>query len=174
MKLVRWKRFTWDLADFAMPAPSLGVPYVLRPAAADDERAATEISINAIAADTGWNDDRAPIREWLFGRIAQIFSTETTPAVVITHGQRIVGASVFTTEVDAETQLITGPCVSSEYRNRGFGSALLHATLAQLRAAGHTRVVALAPSNVPAARFVYPKFDSAAAECEFEPALARV
>jgi ribosomal protein S18 acetylase RimI-like enzyme len=174
MKLVRWKRFTWDLTEFSTPAPVLGVPYILRAAAQDDQKSTSEIVINAIAADTGWNNERGTVREWLASSIEHVFSSEHTPAVVITHGQRIIGASIFTTEMDAETQFISGPCVSPEYRNRSLGSALLHATLTQLRAAGLSRAAALVPSNVPASRFVYPKFGSVASECEFEPALARV
>ena len=46
------------------------------------------------------------------------------PALVITHGQRIIAASAICTDADAESNLISGPCVLVEYCNRGLGTAL--------------------------------------------------
>jgi predicted N-acetyltransferase YhbS len=57
------------------------------------------------------------------------------PALVICHGQRIIGASALSTEMDAENHLLSGPCVLMEYRNRGLGTALLYYSLKQLRTA---------------------------------------
>jgi len=59
----------------------------------------------------------------------------------------------------AEDHLTPGPCVLMEYRNRGFGSALLEESLRQLRAAGLTRASGLTKSNAPVAKFLYPKFN---------------
>ena len=46
-----------------------------------------------------------------------------------------------------------------EYRNRGFGTALLGEALRQLREAGLARAIALTKNNAPVAKFLYPKFN---------------
>jgi len=78
---------------------------------------------------------------------------------------------VLNTDVEADSNLVSGPCVLSEYCNRGLGTALLHATLVQFREAGLERVVAITKENTTACKFVYPKFGSDGASCEYSPAL---
>jgi N-acetylglutamate synthase-like GNAT family acetyltransferase len=75
----------------------------------------------------------AIIKDWLIAQIDAAFEREPVPAVVISHGTRIIAASAISTDVAADTNLISGPCVSIEYRNRGLGTALLYHTLLQLR-----------------------------------------
>jgi len=59
--------------------------------------------------------------------------------LALRHGSRIIGASVISTEAEADMHLIPGPCISMEYRNRGFGTRLLEAALSRLREAGLSR-----------------------------------
>ena len=93
------------------------------------------------------------------------------PGLVLTHGPRIIAASVLNTEVDADSHLVSGPCVLSEYCNRGLGTALLHASLLQLREAGLTKAAAITKENTAAGKFVYRKFGAESASCEYSPAL---
>src|SRR4030095_12400194 len=136
MKLVRWKRFTWDLTQLPAPASMPGQPYTVRPAYGDDSEAVSKIILSAFTLDSAWSDTFANIREWLSNQITAAFDREAAPAVVITHGTRVIAASALSTDVDADTHLISGPCVSMEYRNRGLGSALLFHTMSQLREGG--------------------------------------
>jgi len=174
MKLVRWKRFTWDLSKLPTPAPPLAERYNIRPAFAEDQKGVTDIILSAFTLDSAWGDAFALVREWLTAQIEAAFERETAPAMVITHGQRVIAAAAITTELEAETHLLSGPCVSMEYRSRGLGTALLYQTLAQLRQSGLTNVHGITKINVPAEKFVYPKFGGISADHEFEPALIRI
>ena len=93
--------------------------------------------MTAFSLDSAWSDTLNLFRDRLENADRSIaFERESVPALVITHGQRIIAASVLNTEVDADSHLVSGPCVLSEYCNRGLGSALLRKTLKQLRDAG--------------------------------------
>lgn len=173
MKLVRWKRFTWDLTKLPTPAPALAERYNIRPSFADDRAGVSNIILSAFTLDSAWGDTFATVKDWLQAQIDAAFERETAAAVVVTHGQRIIAASAINTDPDADTNLLSGPCVSMEYRNRGLGTALLYHTLAHLREAGLTQVHGITKWNVAAAKFVYPKFGSAEADHEFEPTLIR-
>ena len=59
-----------------------------------------------------------------------------------------------------------------EYRNRGLGTALLHYSLKQLREAGLDQACGISKDNVVASKFIYTKFGSVSAPCDFEPSLA--
>lgn len=175
MKLVRWKRFTWDLAKLPTPAPLLAERYNVRPAFTEDRPGVSHIVISAFTLDSAWGDVCATVKEWMQAQLDAAFEREqSTAALVITHGQRVIAASAVNTEIEAETHLLSGPCVSMEYRNRGLGTALLYHTLLHLRQAGLTHVHGITKLNVPATKFVYPKFGSVAVEYEFEPALIRI
>ncbi|MDD5349247.1 MAG: hypothetical protein PHQ12_03455, partial [Chthoniobacteraceae bacterium] len=74
------------------------------------------------------------------------------------HGPRIIGASGLSAERDAKRHLLTGPCLSLEYHNRGLGSALLAHSLLALREAGLSTVRGETKRGSAAAQFLYPKF----------------
>ena len=94
------------------------------------------------------------------------------PCLVLTHGTRIIAASALNVNDDAPSHLISGPCVLSEYRSRGIGTALLHESLEHLKAAGLATAFGVSKENVPASRFIYPKFESTHVEFDFEGLLA--
>jgi GNAT superfamily N-acetyltransferase len=172
MKLVRWTRFTWDLGKLPRRENILAKCYTLRAAAQNEEAAVAAVVLRAFSLDTDWADQWAILRERLEWQLHLAFERESVPAVVILHGARIVAASVLTTEVEADSNLTSGPCVLAEYRNRGLGSALLHASLEQLAHTGLPQAHGISKESAPATRFVYPKFGSTRVPCEYEPALA--
>jgi len=143
--------------------------YHLRVATRDDLRAVTPVISSAFSLDTSWSDTFFQFRDRLDQQIEQAFNRESVPALLITHGQRIIGASALNTDMDAETNLISGPCVAVEYRNRGLGTALLHASLKQLQTAGLPRARGICRDTAPAAKFVYPKFGSTDEPHELQP-----
>src|SRR5262245_10716539 len=171
MKLLRWKRFSWDLNKLPEQAPSLAERYTLKAASAEDHKAVAHLIQSSFSLDSAWGDAMALIKDWLTAQVDAAFEREPVPAVVISHGTRIIAASAISTDVAADTNLLSGPCVSIEYRNRGLGTALLYHTLMQLRQGGLAHVHGIAKENVPAAKFVYPKFDAVFHEIEFEPRL---
>jgi hypothetical protein len=169
MKFVRWKRFTWDLKELPPSAPQLAGRYSVRPASVEDRAAVTKIVLSSLLLDPTWADAMAVGREWLTSQIDLSFEREAVPAIVLTHGQRVVAASVITSEPDAESHLLSGPCVSMEYRSRGMGSALLYHTLTALRQAGLRQAHGLTKDGMQAAKFVYPKYGATAVEYRFQP-----
>jgi GNAT superfamily N-acetyltransferase len=77
---------------------------------------------------------------------------------VITHGNRTIGASLFKPSPETSNHLLSGPFISSEYRNRGFGSLLLKESLLVVAKQGASQVFGITRSTSPAAKFVYTKF----------------
>lgn len=171
MKLVRWRRFTWDLTKLSPQTLPLPAHYHLREAGQEDTRAVHDVIYSAFSQDTSWSDTFITFRERLDQQLDAVFAREAVPALVITHGQRIIAASALDTELDAEAHLLSGPCVLVEYRNRGLGTALLHASLLQLRNSGLNRAYGFCKDTAPTSKFVYPKFDSTNTIYSFEPSL---
>jgi N-acetylglutamate synthase-like GNAT family acetyltransferase len=169
MKLMRWRRFIWDLTKLPPLEYSMPAHYHLRAATRDDFRTVSPVISSSFSLDTSWSDTFFTFRERLEQQLEQAFNRESIPALVITHGQRVIGASALNTDMDAETNLISGPCVAVEYRNRGLGTALLHASLKQLQASGLTRARGICKDTAPATKFVYPKFGSTDEPHELEP-----
>ena len=166
MKLVRWTRFTWNLATLPPIAKALDKCYLIRVAAREEEPLVANVILRTFSMDSEWAAEHVLFRDRLQLQVHQAFEREAIPALVILHGMRIVAASALSTEVEAESNLLSGPCVLSEYCNRGLGSALLHESLVQLAHAELPRAHGVSKDNTLASRFVYPKFGSTLADCE--------
>ena len=166
---MRWKRFSWDLNKLPDSGPPLAERYTLRPAHAEDHKTVAHLIYSSFSLDSEWGDALGLIKDWLVAQVDAAFVREPVPAVVISHGSRIIAASAISTDDAADTNLISGPCVLIEYRSRGIGTALLYHTLQQLRQCGLAHVHGIVKDNVPAGKFVYPKFESTYHEIEFEP-----
>ncbi len=171
MKLVRWKRFTWDLTKLPPLENPLPDQYVVRTAVRDEAKLVSHVVFTALALDSAWCDTLELFRDRLATQIDQAFAREPAPAIVIMHGPRIIATSVVSTEPEADSHLISGPCVLVEYGNRGLGTALLHHTLALLQSCGLGRATAVTKENVPACKFVYTKFGSTSTACDFALAM---
>jgi len=171
MKLVRWKRFTWDLSKLPPleAAAALPTQYHLRAAVREDARSVKEVIFSAFSLDTAWSDSFKTFRDRLESHIELAFSHANGSALVITHGQRIIAASALLADVDAESHLTSGPCVRVEYRNRGIGTGLLHHSLKHLQQGGLNRARGISKDTAPASKFVYPKFGSTNESYDFEP-----
>jgi len=169
MKLVRWKRFIWDLTKLPPYEHKLPAHYVFRAALREEAKAVNNVIITAFSLDSAWSDTLKIFRERLEIQIDQSFARESTPALVVTHGPRIIAASVISTDVDSDSHLVSGPCVLSEYCNRGLGTSLLHQTLHQLRSAGLDQAAVVTKENTPACKFVFTKFGSTGAAFDYKP-----
>lgn len=167
MKLVRWKRFTWELSQLPPLDKKLPSHYVFRPAAREDAKIVKNVIMTALSLDSAWTDTLKIFRDPLEAQLDQVFVREAVPAIVITHGPRIIAASALTADAAADFHLISGPCVLSEYCNRGLGTALLHATLEQLRTMGLERALAVTKESTTPCKFVYPKFGSTNAAFDY-------
>ena len=172
MKLVRWKRFTWQLTKLPPIEEKLPPYYVFRPATREDARAVTHVIFTAFSLDAAWSDTLKIFRERLEMQLDLAFARESTPGLVVTHGSRIIAASVFSTDPDSESNLVSGPCILPEYGNRGVGTVLLYDSLRHLRSAGLESAAAVTKENTASCKFVYPKFGSVSAAYDFAPEMA--
>ena len=171
MKLVRWTRFTWDLTKLADVRMEPDLPYRIRAAVKDEKAAVRDVITGAFSLDMDWNDMMAMLRERFDEAVDEAFSGREIRCLVLTNGSRLIGASALDTGVGAENHLLSGPCVLNEYRNRGFGSVLLYHSLLKLRDAGVMNAHGITRQNVPAAKFLYPKFNSVSGPYNAEPQL---
>jgi N-acetylglutamate synthase-like GNAT family acetyltransferase len=173
MKLVRWTRFTWDLARLPAEGRILETHYRIRPVTREEEKTVRGVIASSLALDMNWSDTLKTMGDWLETRLDEVFAHKVPTCLVVTHGSRVIGASPLDPNKEAEYHLISGPCILNEYRNRGIGSELLYQSLSALREVGFEQARGITKSNVPVAKFVYTKFNSEAEPWEFEPVLAR-
>lgn len=171
MKLVRWMRFTWELSKLPALKGELDSHYHVRVATADDEKSVRSVIASAFSLDMDWSDTLKNLREHFEAQIDNVFEEKEVPCMLVLHGSRIIGASALNTAKESENHLVSGPCILSEYRNRGLGTTLLYRSLQLLRDAGLEKAHGITKSNVPAAKFIYPKFNSASTPYDFEPEL---
>jgi N-acetylglutamate synthase-like GNAT family acetyltransferase len=172
MKLVRWKRFTWQIQKLPPLEEKLPGHFITRVATREEAKAVVHVVMTAFSLDSTWSDTLNQFKDRLEAQLDLTFQREAFPAIVITHGPRIIAASALNSDPDADSNLISGPCVLSEYCNRGLGSALLHASLRQLGEVGLTQVAGITKENSTSCKFLYPKFGSESAACEYSMALA--
>lgn len=172
MNPLHWIQFSWDLSSFS--DADLGLPshYEITPAANDNETELRKVFSSAFLLDPAWNpaiaDTMQTIQPWLDG----VFGSETTTCLALRHGTRIIGAAVISTEASADSHLIPGPCILMEYRNRGFGTALLKASFGRLRDAGIASAIGITRASAPVTKFLYPKFGGVASAVKTAALLA--
>lgn len=164
----KWMQFRWKLENFPAANGSELDPYTFRRADPDETLTVERTIITAFSQDSGWSDDPRIFLDSLESKMETAFENAPPLCVVVQHGSRIIGASLLTATTDAPNHLLTGPCILHEYRSRGIGSALLHASLMTLRESGMDVARALAPQRSPSAKYVYPKFGGLAEEWQTE------
>lgn len=160
MKLLKWVQFTWELEKVSAQAGTLPAHYQISPATAVDEMALRKLFSSSFLLDPAWNPAIGEVMQTIQTRLDAALASDGQTCLALRHGQRIIGAAVLNPDPGAIEHLPIGPSILPEYRNRGFGTLLLHACLLKLREAGMTSVSAAAPDYVPVTRFLYPKFDS--------------
>ncbi|MEO8044362.1 MAG: GNAT family N-acetyltransferase [Spartobacteria bacterium] len=160
MKLVQWVRFSWELDKLSRSGCELPAHYSFAPGRPEDEKETRNVIRRSFAHDTSWSDATHEINGMLEGWLEAAFDPEKAGiCLALRHGLRMIGAAILIPDPSSENHLSPGPCIVMEYRNRGFGTALLGESLRQLREAGLAQAVALTKSNAPAAKFLYPKFN---------------
>ncbi|MEY2506189.1 MAG: hypothetical protein QOH01_518 [Verrucomicrobiota bacterium] len=169
MKLSNWIRFTWDLSQLPPFDTALPEHYEIGPATAEDEMELRKIISTSFVLDPTWSPELQEVTEKIEAWLERAFASPNCLFLALRHGARIIGASVLCTEAEAEMHLIPGPCVSMEYRNRGFGTRLLEQALIRLREAGLSQATGVAKEHLPVSRFLYPKFNATSSPYDFTP-----
>lgn len=124
---------------------------------------------SSFVLDPMWSPELQEVTEKVEAWLQRAFASSACIFLALRHGTRIIGASVLSTEPSAEMHLIPGPCISTEYRNRGFGARLLEQALTRLREAGVVQASGVAKENVPVSKFLYPKFGATSERYDFTP-----
>ena len=169
MKLSNWIRFTWDLTKLPAFENHLPEHYEIAPATAEDEKELRKIISTSFVLDPMWSPDLQEVTERIESWLDRAFASSACTLLALRHGTRIIGAAVISTAPETDMHLIPGPCISTEYRNRGFGTRLLEQALSRLREAGLREAVGVAKENLPVSKFLYPKFNAISSPHEFTP-----
>ena len=169
MKLSNWIKFTWDLSQLPAFDSQLPEHYEITAVTAEDEKELRKIISSSFVLDPAWSPQMTEVMERLEFWLERALASSTCTFLALRHGTRIIGASIICSDAEADVHLIPGPCVSMEYRNRGFGTRLLEQSLSRLREAGLREAVGVAKENVPVTKFLYPKFNSTSAPHDFAP-----
>ncbi|MEI6375780.1 MAG: GNAT family N-acetyltransferase [bacterium] len=151
-----WLRFSWQTARLTPAAGS----DLIRPATREEGEDVLKVILLSLSMDAAWNGSYAQAEEYLKGAIGRLFNAEEPLCLVIPKGNRLVAASLLDPNQEAAGHLVSGPSVLMEYRNRGLGSQLLHASLAVLHEKGFAEVTGITRTKSVAALHVYPKFGS--------------
>jgi predicted N-acetyltransferase YhbS len=154
----------------SLQVPSSGADLIRR-ATREEGEEVLQVILLSLSMDSGWNDSLHLVEEYAKAAVARIFNDEEPLCLVIPKGNRFIAASLLDPAAEALNHLVSGPSVLMEYRNRGIGTRLLHASLSELRERGLTSVSGVTRDKTVAARHVYPKFGSVAAPIEFSSLL---
>ena len=169
MNLSNWIRFRWDLTQLPPFKNELPEHYEIGTATADDEMELRKIISSSFVLDPMWSPDLQEVTEKIEAWLERAFASSNCVLLALRHGSRIIGAAIISPDADAEINLIPGPCISMEYRNRGFGTRLLEQSLARLRDAGLREASGVAKENAPVTKFLYPKFNGTSSPHDFTP-----
>jgi predicted GNAT family acetyltransferase len=172
MNLSNWIRFRWDLSQLPSFENELPEHYEIGPATAEDEMELRKIISSSFVLDPAWSPAMQEVTERIELWLERAFASPTTTFLALRHGLRIIGAAVISHDPGAEIHLTPGPCISMEYRNRGFGTRLLEQSLAKLREAGLKEAFGVAKENAPVTKFLYPKFNGTPSPHDFTPLVA--
>jgi hypothetical protein len=159
MRSVGWLRFKWEAKLLPETSYIIEQPYLIRRAARSEKSQVWAVMKSCFAQDACWNDVAVALMPPLHHEFEEKFAHHRDiDCLVITNGNRVIAASLVNVEVEAENHLCSGPCISSEYRNRGFGSLLLKESLLLAAKAGCAAIYGVTRGTSPAAKFVYPKY----------------
>ena len=172
MKLLKWARFTWDLTKLPLQDVALPQHYAIAPAGPEDEQGLRKVFSSSFLLDPTWSSAIGEVMEAIQSRLDLALVSDKYTCLALRHGTRIIGAAVLALDENAEDQLAPGPSILMEYRNRGFGTRLLHRSLLWLRESGLTRASGIALNYAPVAKFLYPKLGGVVTRAESVALLA--
>ena len=172
MKRTSWIQFTWDLQALPQMESELPEHYQITRTNREDEAELRKVITTSFTLDPAWNPAMQEVMQTIESWLDRASDSEAYVCLALRHGLRIIGATVLNLEPDAENHLSPGPCISMEYRNRGFGTRLLEYSLRTLRDAGLPAASAIAKENLPVTKFLYTKFNGRPTPYDFSPLLA--
>jgi predicted N-acetyltransferase YhbS len=170
MRSVGWLRFIWDARLLPGTSYIIEEPYSIRRATRPEKPQVWAVIKSCFSQDACWNDVVTTLIPRLQHEFEEKFAHQRDiDCVVITNGNRVIAASLVNVEIESENHLSSGPCISSEYCNRGFGSLLLKESLLLAAKAGCPLIYGVTRAASPAAKFVYPKYEGKSSPYVHDP-----
>jgi len=163
-----WRRFSWSLSSVLPVDPSSRNGDLIRLARREEGEDVLQTILLSLSLDSSWNDSYGMAEHYLTSTVGRLFNESEPLCLVIQKGNRLIAASLLDPDPEAVHQLVSGPMVTMEYRNRGIGSHLLHASLEALQKRGLTRATGITRDRTMAARHVYAKFGSVSESFSFQ------
>lgn len=170
MKPLDWVEFKWDLVAAPVAQEPLPEHYRIAEATAEDAEEIRKVVTRSLTLDPAWSAELDRVIDIVDEWVNRAFAAGHP--IALRHGQRIIGCVMISDDPASSNNLAPGPCVSMEYRNRGFGTQLLAAALEFLRAKGVTQAVAATRASANAARSLYAKFGGIAEAADADRLLA--
>jgi hypothetical protein len=170
--LAQWVRFTWNLEALPIAELQLPQPYSICPITKESHDEVAKVITDSLALEPSWNEAFRELRPYILNRVALAFEKSEIPCIAIGHGSRLIGVSVMDPDSSTGQHLIAGPCVYSEYRNRGLGAYLLDQSLRYQKALGLKEASGCTKQIAPAAKFVYSKFKHKTSTFDLDAVLA--
>ena len=167
-----WATYRWNLKSLPSEAPRHLVKSTeLRTATEDDAAAIWGAMERSFASEQAWGMQLLDRVRLLRKTVYDGLKEKKVQFLVIEHGRRIIAGSGLISDSESPLHLATGVWVMEEYRCRGLGKFLLHASLKHLSGAGLEEAVVVTRSNTAGAKYLYPKFESVAGKVEDFPEL---
>jgi ribosomal protein S18 acetylase RimI-like enzyme len=156
-------RFTWDLTTLPTYEPKLKSTMKLHDLGPNADIDAIWTTIErSHATDQSWGVGLKERLKQLEDYVHYGINDAKLTFMAIEDGPRYIAVSGLHPVAGTEMpQLITGVCVTNEYRCRGLGTALLYASLKFLKDAGLNQASVITKERLTASKYLYPKFDSA-------------
>lgn len=159
-------KFTWELGKIKEPATEL--PFGLQSSliTAEEESDLYEVLAKSAGLDSSLLDAGRPLQRYFSEQAQRLWKAKQKRSLAVYHGDRMIAGTVYLLKEEEPVQLVSGPCVLSEYRNRGIGLWLLQYSLYDLQSQGVKKVSGICKQHSILGKYLYPKFGGAGESCE--------
>ncbi len=166
MKSKSWMKFAWELG--AVPEVPASVPFGLRlqVVTSEEEPDLFEVLAKSAGLDSSLINAGRGLQRYFSEEAPRLWRGKQRRSLAVCHGERIIAGTVYLLKEDEPAHLVSGPCVLSEYRNRGIGAWLLHYSLYDLQTQGLKKVFGVCKQHSILEKYIYPKFGGAGVSCE--------
>ena len=152
----QWFRFSWNLKDLPKYEHNITGRMRLRQSTDEDDiDVIWDVIVRAYTTDQGWGSGMTDRLEKV-EKAVRNKNGEKLTFIILEDGKCIVGVSGILPA--ANPQLVTGVCVLEEYRCRGYGTAILYASLKHLADQGLSEASVITKTRIHALKYLYPKF----------------
>lgn len=157
-KPIKLVKFRWKTTEVPAGAASIPKPFVLREAGEQELDDALRVIRASYDLDPEWSGCAKHVEQFVLPGVKKAFESGAC-CLFVQHGNRVIAASAYLPEPGEDgVHLVSGPCVLSEYRNRGIAGTLLAATLEALGARGVKEAIGQTRPNSHSAKFLSAKF----------------